>query len=161
MSSVFPAVVRSKAIDEKLYYERLQRLFNLMVVLSYVIVIPLTLLAGPIINLLYGPSYSEASRMFIVLMWAGLFVGLGVAREAWLVNEGLTRFSFATAVAGAITNVVLNIVLIPRWGGFAAAWATLAAQAVAVTLSTLLYARTRRIFVMQMKALVLWGGIRL
>lgn len=161
VSSVFPAVVRSKAIDEKLYYERLQRLFNLMVVLSYVIVIPLTLLAGPIINLLYGPSYSEASRMFIVLMWAGLFVGLGVAREAWLVNEGLTRFSFATAVAGAITNVVLNIVLIPRWGGFAAAWATLAAQAVAVTLSTLLYARTRRIFVMQMKALVLWGGIRL
>lgn len=161
VSSVFPAVVRSKAIDEKLYYERLQRLFNLMVVLSYVIVIPVTLLAGPIINLLYGPSYSEASRMFIVLMWAGLFVGLGVAREAWLVNEGLTRFSFATAVAGAITNVVLNIVLIPRWGGFAAAWATLAAQAVAVTLSTLLYARTRRIFVMQMKALVLWGGIRL
>lgn len=161
VSSVFPAVVRSKAIDEKLYYERLQRLFNLMVVLSYVIVIPLTLLAGPIINLLYGPSYSEASRMFIVLMWAGLFVGLGVAREAWLVNEGLTRFSFATAVAGAITNVVLNIVFIPRWGGFAAAWATLAAQAVAVTLSTLLYARTRRIFVMQMKALVLWGGIRL
>lgn len=161
VSSVFPAVVRSKAIDEKLYYERLQRLFNLMVVLSYVIAIPLTLLAGPIINLLYGPSYSEASRMFIVLMWAGLFVGLGVAREAWLVNEGLTRFSFATAVAGAITNVVLNIVFIPRWGGFAAAWATLAAQAVAVTLSTLLYARTRRIFVMQMKALVLWGGIRL
>lgn len=160
VSSVFPAVVRSKAIDEKLYYQRLQRLFNLMVVLSYVVVIPLTLLAGPIINLLYGPSFSEASGMFVILMWAGLFVGLGVAREAWLVNEGLTRFSFATAVVGAITNVVLNIVLIPRWGAIAAAWATLAAQAVAVSLSTLLYARTRRVFVMQMKALVLWGGIR-
>ena len=160
VSSVFPAVVRSKAIDGKLYYNRLQRLFNLMVVLSFMIVIPLMLLAGPIINLLYGPSYSEASGMFVVLMWAGLFVALGVAREAWLVNEGLTRFSFATAVAGAIINVVLNIVLIPRWGGIAAAWATLAAQAVAVSLSTLLYARTRRIFVMQMKALVLWGGIR-
>ena len=128
--------------------------------LSYAIVVPATLLAGPIINVLYGPSYSEASTMFVVLMWAGLFVGLGVARETWIVTEGLTRFSFATAVIGAFVNIVLNVIFIPRGGALASAWATLAAQAVAVSFSTLLYARTRHIFVMQMKALTLRGGLR-
>lgn len=160
VSSVFPAILRSKKIDEQLYYDRVQRLFNLMAALSYIIVLPLTLLADPIINLLYGPSYREASGMFVVLMWTGLFVALGVAREAWAVTEGLMRFSFATTVAGAITNIVLNVIFIPRWGALASAWATLVAQAVAVSFSTLLYAPTRRIFVMQLKALILRGGFR-
>ena len=161
VSSVLPTIVRSKKIDEQLYYDRLQRLFNLMVFLSYIIILPLTVLADPIINLLYGPSYREASGMFVVLMWTGLFVALGVAREAWVVTEGLMRFSFATTVAGAITNIVLNVILIPRWGALASAWATLVAQAVAVSFSTLLYAPTRRIFVMQLKALILRGGFRM
>jgi PST family polysaccharide transporter len=160
VNSVFPAIVRSKAINEQLYYDRLQRLFNLLVALSYAVCVPATLLAGPIINILYGPSYSEASTMFVVLMWAGLFAALGVARETWIVSEGLTRFSFATAVIGAIVNIVLNVIFIPHGGALAAAWATLAAQAVAVSFSTLLYARTRRVFVMQLKALTFRGGLR-
>lgn len=160
VSSALPAIVRSKKIDERLYYDRLQRLFNLMAVLSYMIILPSTLLANTLINFLYGPSYSEASGMFIILIWAVLFVALGVARETWTVTEGFMRFSFATTVVGAITNVIFNIVFIPRWGAIAAAWATLAAQVVAVSLSTLIYAPTRRIFAMQAKALLLRGGLK-
>ena len=160
VSSVLPTIVRSKKLDEQLYYHRVQRLFNLMVLISYAIVIPATILADPLINLLYGPSYREATGMFVILMWTGLFVALGVAREAWTATEGLMRFSFATTIAGAIVNVVLNILFIPKWGALASAWATLAAQAVAVSFATLLYAPTRRIFVMQLKALVFRGGFR-
>jgi PST family polysaccharide transporter len=160
VSSVFPAIIASKSQRENLYYERLQRLFNLMVALSYAIIIPTSLLANFIVISLYGPAYAEAGVMFVFLMWAGLFVALGVARESWTVTEGLMRFSFVTTVVGAITNVVLNLIFIPRYGALAAAVATLAAQGVAVSLSTLFYARTRRIFTMQMKALLLWRGVR-
>jgi polysaccharide transporter, PST family len=85
---------------------------------------------------------------------------LGVARTAWMVAEGLTGLSFATTAIGAVTNVGLNLWLLPTYGPVGAAVATLIAQAVAVSFSTLLFERTRIIFRMQMKALLLGSLFR-
>ncbi len=71
--------------------------------------------------------------------------------------EGLTRFSFATTVCGAVTNILLNAALIPRLGVVGAAIATVVSQMVAVMLSTAVYPRTRVIFGMQFRALTLRG----
>jgi len=161
VSSVFPSIVQLKNQDPHLYYQRVQKLFNLMSALSYAVVIPTSFLAGPIITLLFGPSYLEAAPILLVLMWSGLFVSLGVAREAWIVTEGLAPFSLATTIVGAVCNVALNLLLIPRYGAMGAAVATLVAQWAAVSLSTLFRHETRPVFRMQAKAVLLWGGIRL
>lgn len=161
VSSVFPSILQLKKQDPHLYYQRIQRLFNLMSALSYAVVIPTSFLAGPIITLLFGPSYLEAAPILVVLLWSGLFVSLGVAREAWIVSEGLMPFSLAATSVGAVSNVALNLLLIPRYGGMGAAVATLVAQWLAVSLSTLFRHETRQIFRMQAKAVLLWGGIRL
>lgn len=161
VSSVFPSIVQLKRQDPYLYDHRTQRLFNLVSALSYAVVIPTSFLAGPIITLLFGPAYSEAAPILLVLMWSGLFVALGVAREAWIVSEGLMPFSLATTIVGAVCNIALNLLLIPRYGAIGAAVATLVAQWAAVSLSTLFFHQTRRVFRMQAKAVVLWGGVRL
>jgi PST family polysaccharide transporter len=97
-----------------------------------------------------------------ILAWTGVFVAVGVVREAWMLAEGLMLLSFATTASGALLNVLLNLVLIPRFGSAGAAAATLAAQTVAVLFSTLLYRRTRPVFWMQLRALTLGlaGGER-
>jgi PST family polysaccharide transporter len=56
-----------------------------------------------------------------------------------------------------VINVLLNLLLIPRYGGLGAAIATLAAQIVAVWLATLLYRPTRPVFHMQLRAMT--GGL--
>ena len=99
--------------------------------------------------------------MLAVLMLTGVFVALGVARESWIVAERLMTFSFLSAVLGALTNVTLNLLFIPHYGALAAAVATLLSQFAAVTLSMLLSRKTWPVFRMQLKALVLWGGLRL
>ena len=44
------------------------------------------------------------------------FTNFGVARSVFITNEGLFRFGLLTAVAGAVVNLGLNVVLVPAWG---------------------------------------------
>ncbi len=153
VSSVFPSIVESKNKDEILYKQRIQRLLTTMVILACLIAIPITFLSKFIIIFLYGEKFIEASSSLIILAWTSLFVFLGVARESWMVTEGLIKYSFATTALGAISNIILNFVLIPTRGPEGAALATLISQFIAVSLSTLLFPETRVMFRMQVNSL--------
>lgn len=153
VSSVFPSIVESKNKDEILYKQRVQRLLTTMVILACLIAIPITFLSKFIIIFLYGENFIEASSSLIILAWTSLFVFLGIARESWMVTEGLMKYSFATTALGALSNVVLNFALIPTHGPEGAALATLISQFIAVSLSTLLFPETRVMFRMQVNSL--------
>lgn len=155
VESVFPSVVKAKDTSETLYYDRLQKLFNLMVAIGYPVAISMTFLSTTVVWLLFGPEYTEAGRVLSVHIWAGLFVSLGLARGPWLISEGLTKLSAATSACGAVTNVALNILLIPRYGIMGAAIATVMAQLVATFFSNTFYPKTRVVFWSQLRALTL------
>jgi polysaccharide transporter, PST family len=153
VSSVFPSIVESKNKDEILYKQRIQRLLTTMVILACLIAIPITFLSKFIIVFLYGEKFIEASSSLIILAWTSLFVFLGIARESWMVTEGLMKYSFVTTALGAISNIILNFILIPTHGPEGAALATLISQFIAVSLSTLLFPETRVMFRMQVNSL--------
>jgi PST family polysaccharide transporter len=98
--------------------------------------------------------------MLAILVWAGVFVSLGVIRETWVVSEGKTGFLLAATLTGALSNVGLNLLFIPKYGAIAASVNTVFSQFVATTLCTFLYPKTRRIFNMQLRSLLLYGGVR-
>jgi O-antigen/teichoic acid export membrane protein len=83
-----------------------------------------------------------------------VFVFLGVARGQVLTAEGVILFQTVATSAGAILNIGLNALLIPRYGAVGAAWATVASYAVAAWVSGLFARRTRLAFVMQARALL-------
>jgi PST family polysaccharide transporter len=56
---------------------------------------------------------------------------------------------------GGVVNVILNFVLIPRYGGLGASIATLIAQMAASYLAHAFYPQTRKMFWMQTKALLM------
>jgi PST family polysaccharide transporter len=159
-SSVLPSIVEAKKADERLYYMRLQKLFNLTVALAYVVAFPITIFSGKIVLLIYGQRFAEAGPMLAILVWAGVFVSLGVIRETWVVSEGKTGFLLAATLTGALSNVGLNLLFIPKYGAIAASVNTVFSQFVATTLCTFLYPKTRRIFNMQLRSLLLYGGVR-
>lgn len=153
VSSVFPSIVKSKDISETVYTERLQKLLYLMALISYAVAIPVMLFAEPIVTILYGKNYLGAAPSLAVLIWAGLFVCLGITRSTWLITEGLLNFSAATTAVGGVVNVILNFVLIPTYGGLGAGIATLIAQMAASYLAHAFYPQTRKMFWMQTKAI--------
>jgi PST family polysaccharide transporter len=155
VSSVFPWILQSRQTDSNLYKKRLQQLFSFLTLLAYLVAVPITLLGRPLVAFLFGEAFAAAGASLTILVWAGVFVCLGVARNAWMVAEGLTGLLFATTAFGAATNIMLNLWLLPTYGPLGAAVATLTAQAVAVSLSTILFQKTRPIFRMQLRALLL------
>lgn len=153
-SSLFPAILNSKKISKEFYYQRLQKLYDLMAWIAIATALPITFLSGWIVNLLYGAKYSESSSVLMVHIWAGLFVFLGVASNTYLVSENYTAISFYRTSIAMVLNVLLNLSLIPVYGIVGAAFATLISYAVA-TFSVVFFANTRVVAVMLLKSLLL------
>lgn len=138
-SSVSPAIIRAKQRSEQEYCSKLQQLYDLVAWISLAIAIPMTFASGTLIDTLLGKEYSQAGEILALHIWAGPFVFLGVAGSQWLIAENLTSFSFATTLLGAVTNILLNLWLIPAYKGSGAALATVISYAVASHISCLLY----------------------
>lgn len=74
VSSIFPAILKAKEFNQKLYLERLGLLHSAMFVLALMIAIPMTFLSDPIIRLFFGEKFSEAGTVLAIHIWAGIFV---------------------------------------------------------------------------------------
>lgn len=127
-ASVFPAIINAKNTNNELYYQRLYRLYTFLVWLAIFIALLVSFLGERLITLLYGEAYLAAGQVLIIHVWAAVFVFLGVASSKYLLAENLTKILFQRSFFGAITNVLLNFLLIPRYGVVGAAAATLVAQ---------------------------------
>jgi O-antigen/teichoic acid export membrane protein len=120
VGSVYPSIVATKAVSDELFYERQQKLYNLMALMAYAVAIPFTFMGGWVIRVLYGAAYARAGGMLQLLIWTSLFVNLGVARSSFLTTMNWTRVQLITIFFGSLINVVLNYFLIPVYGGMGA-----------------------------------------
>jgi PST family polysaccharide transporter len=152
VSSVFPAVMEAKSVDEGHYLRRLQRLFNLMSAMALCIAVPMTFVASRIITVLYGDKFVMAGTVLQIHIWATLFVFLGVAQSVWDLAENMTRLSLMRTTTGAVVNILLNLYFIPKYGVKGAAMATLISQIVAAYLFDLATRKTFPLFKMKTKA---------
>jgi len=141
--SVFPAIINTKKGDERLYYNRLQKLYDLMVWLAIAIALPMTFLSNLLVKVLYGEQYTLAGNVLMIHIWAAIFVFLGVANSKWLINENLQKYSLINTSIGALTNIILNYYLLQVMGINGAAIATLISQAVASYLCLFFFKQTR------------------
>ena len=112
---------------------RFARFFNASLTYLAILTIPICLFAIPtasgVISFLYGPDFAPAAPVlrllsvavpFAVLAQATSSALLGIERQSWLLKVG---------VAAAALGLLLDFVLIPRWGAIGAAAAKTAAQA--------------------------------
>ncbi len=159
VASVFPAILEAKKQSETLYHQRLQRLYDLMVWLSVAVALPMTFLAGPIVVLLYGPAYAEAGTVLAIHIWASVFVFLGVASGQWFIAENRQILSFQRTLMGAVANVLLNLIFIPKFGPVGAAVATVLAYSIAAFLFDAVTKETRAMFVMKVRSMNLMASI--
>jgi PST family polysaccharide transporter len=157
--SVFPSIIDARKISKSLYNERLQKLYNLMTWIAIAIAIPITFLSHDIIRIVYGANYIKASPVLSIYVWAGIFVFLGVASGKFLLAENYTRIAFYRTLFGAVINVVLNIIFIPKYGIKGAAVTTLVSY-FAATFFIVFMKNTRQQSVMMVKSLLLIPGIK-
>jgi O-antigen/teichoic acid export membrane protein len=159
VASVFPAILEAKNRSNTLYYARLQQLYDLMVLLSVSVALPMTFIATPLVVLLFGAPYAASGTVLAIHIWASVFVFLGVASSKWFLAENRQLLSLQRTVLGAIANVGLNLWLIPFYGPVGAAIATVGSYAIAAFLSDVLNRETRTMFVMKLHSLHVLSAI--
>lgn len=154
VTSVFPAIMNARKMDRIRYQKRLQNLYDLMVIISLGIAVIMTFASDLIYRTAYKPEYWPGAEILTVHVWAGVFVFLGTASSQYLIAEGLTKLSLIRTAVGALVNIALNMLWIPKFGISGAAYATLIAYAASVFF-IILIPRTKTQAVMMLKSLFL------
>lgn len=149
-ASAFPSLVESKKQSEAVYQKRLQNLFNSLVRLAIVFALLTPLLGHLVIRVLYGSAYAASANVLTILIWSGVPVAFGCIWSNWMLLENRTKVMFLFQLNGAVVNLVLNILLIPRFGIIGSAYATLISYSIGHTILA-------AILKSQHKALVMLG----
>ena len=155
VTSVTPSIVEAKKISETLYYNKLQKLFNIMAVLAYLIALPMTFLSKYLVVLIFGQNYIASGSVLAIHIWAALFVFFGWSKGIWIVSEGLTMFSLVATTSGALMNILLNFFLLPIYRETGAAIATVISYAFVDYFMCMIYPPAQKIGWVMTKALTL------
>ncbi|MCI5117598.1 MAG: flippase [Candidatus Electrothrix sp. LOE1_4_5] len=154
LSSLFPKLVRLKEKNERHYTYRLQQIFDILFCLALFIAVLVTIVSEPFISFFLGDQYQASATMLTIHIWAALFVFMRAAFSKWILIENILIFSLITQGLGTLVNIALNFILIPRYGGYGAAVATLISYAVASYFSLFLFSDSRSVFWMMSKAML-------
>lgn len=127
-TSFFPRLLKARN-DQVKYNLQLEQLCGILLWMAVVIAIAVSLLGTWLVPLAFGEPYAPATPILTIHIWAGCFIFMRALLSKWLIAEGLLKFSLFTHGIAAIINVVLNYVMIPKFGGEGAAISTLISYA--------------------------------
>ena len=153
-SSLYPAIENAKKQSQKLYYDRLEKLFIVCNIIALSIIVPTLFLSDFIVGTLYGSEYAAAGSVLMIHIISLLFAFQRVPSEYWVLSENLKYFEVYKTLFGVGVNVILNFYLIPLYGINGAALATLISMFVAGYFAYALYGKSFVVFKMMTRTLL-------
>jgi len=118
--------------------EKFQDIWDLLMKSMIISAIPLMVggvfLASKIINFLYGPSFGPSIFVFKILILSAGIIFLNSPYVEMLIVANQQKKVFYVTMVGGIINVILNLLLIPRYSLYGAAVAALITYFVAFVL---------------------------
>jgi PST family polysaccharide transporter len=142
IASLVP-ILSISAKDHKAFHAYLDRTLRYFLVLACAICVFITTGAGLIVTLLYGKQFAAATPLLAVLIWSEVSAFFGTVMVAAMVARNLQRYLLVPTAVGALSNVALNLYLIPRYAALGAAWATLISYSLAWFVVLLAFRQTR------------------
>ncbi len=142
LTTLFPLLCRAAGQEDQ-FRRYLGLSFRYLMVVALGLCVVMTVAARPIIQILYGQQYQAAAKMLSILIWSEIAVFFGSVVANSLIALNLQRFLVLPTAAGAAINVILNFLLIPRFGAVGAAWATAVSYSAAWMLVLLPFRDTR------------------
>jgi O-antigen/teichoic acid export membrane protein len=103
-------------------------LLGLLAILSAPIALAFALVPGPILTLLYGGGFAGAARSLAILGVALVAVFANALTTHLLVASARHRRLLLSIAARLVVGIVLDLLLVPRWGAAGASIAVAAAE---------------------------------
>jgi O-antigen/teichoic acid export membrane protein len=103
-------------------------LYSIIVYLSFLQGIIICVFASLIVNVLYGYEYQDAVIPLRIVAFYTLFSNIGMVRNVWILAQEKQKYLWIINFTGAVTNILLNFILIPIMGISGAAVAAVLTQ---------------------------------
>jgi O-antigen/teichoic acid export membrane protein len=139
------ALPRQAVQDEGDAKDATARALRLNLLLSSAFIGILTITSPLLIPLLYGDAFSGSVAPLLALAPGAIALSLFRPVEQYLIRLGRPMTMTAVIVAALLTNLLLNIVLIPRWGATGAALAATGSYFVLVMNLVAWFAKAARV----------------
>lgn len=156
MVSFFPSVMRVKSVTLKGYYHKLTRLNSIIFALGMSISIFMSTTAYYWITYLFGSEYQEAIGLLQVHIWGITFLFWSNLQHLWEVKENYLTYALIKSIFTSILNIALNLYLIPKYGTYGAAYATVASYVTTGLLFNLATKKSRFYLKIQLKSILFY-----
>jgi len=152
--TITPLLVKAREKSQALYEQKAQQFMNLSVWLSLSASVLTACLAYWVVTLTFGQAYLPAVAVLQVMAFKAAATALSSTAGAMLVTEGLQRFAIFRDGLGCLVCVVLNYLLLPRYGIIAAAFVAIVSTVAAGYLADAIIPAYRHLFVRQTRTLL-------
>lgn len=149
--SFLPMVSKSPTSDN------IQKYFHLTHFFTFFSGAFIILLSPFVINHFFGERYHDSIAVVNIIVLANIVSALGSVSSNILILRGITYLRIYRAIAGLVTNILLNFILIPMLGIVGAAISSLISQIIAAWIANFFSAKTRDCFLFQSKSLISFG----
>lgn len=128
IDSMRTSIYEGKKKSNEIFAKRLIKLYSIIIYFSLFQSMFMTLFSSIIIKILYGNQYYPSIATLRIVVWYTTFAYLGAVRDIWILAENQQKYLWKINMFGALANVLLNFVLIPKFGINGAAIASLLTQ---------------------------------
>lgn len=122
----FPVILSAKKISEFSFERKIIQLMRLVFWASMLVALFCFVFSSEIIHYSFGENFSSSAPMLGIVMFSSVWVALGSVSSRYLISVGLEKYIAARTLLSAALNIILNLVLIPKFGALGAIYATLA-----------------------------------
>lgn len=128
IDSFRPTIFENKKVSIELYERTLTLCYSIIIYLSLAQSLFYTVFSRLIVAILYGADYAASASVLGLVVWYTTFSYMGPIRNIWILAENKQKYLWIINLSGAVTNIILNAVLIPFIGVMGAALASLVTQ---------------------------------
>ena len=130
IDSTSPVIIDLHNKDKQMFNKRLKQLYASIFYVALFVGIIICVLSKTVIGLIYGIDYLPAAKPIKIVCWSTIFAYFGVARGIWMQCENKIKYEKVLYLFGAISDIVLNLLLIKPLG--------IVGAAIALTLTQML-----------------------
>ena len=139
--------------DAKQQYSRILSAFIFVLLL---ICMTVSVYSKEIVGIMTEDSYRESYRMMAPILWSQLLYGVNTLVGYAIGFEKKSYLNLIATSTGAIINVILNVMFIPKYGALAAAYTTSFSFAL---MTALTYVFAQKIYYVEYKTVKLFASI--
>lgn len=129
MLSVFPVMSKYHKDSRRSFIRAYEKSIRYLLYIALPMALGVTLLARPIINVIFGNEFSGSIVALQIVIWAAASTYLTVVVGTALVTANRQMTHLKLAFGAAILNVSLNLIVIPKYGYVGASATTVATRA--------------------------------